>query len=146
MDYQRLKRLLCFLPSAREEGFKLSSRSEKNLKGVHPDLQKVVRRAIKITKQNFTVIEGVRSVERQKELVRLGLSKTMNSRHLTGHAVDIVPYPIPRDWSDYKDSQWTEVYNAMKKASKQLNVELDYGYDWGWDKPHYQLTWDRYPK
>ena len=51
----------------------------------------VVKRAIQITRTDFTVIEGVRTKERQKELLYKGVSKTMNSRHITGHAVDIVP-------------------------------------------------------
>lgn len=75
----------------KESGFVLGERSLKNLWGVHPDLVAVVKRAIQITRTDFAVIEGVRTKERQKELVRKGASKTMNSRHLTGHAVDIVP-------------------------------------------------------
>ena len=71
----------------------LGKRSTDNLKGVHPDLVKVVQRAISITKQDFAVIEGLRSKERQEQLVKEGKSQTTNSRHLTGHAVDIVPWP-----------------------------------------------------
>lgn len=128
-------------------GFKLGSRSKGNLEGVHPDLVKVVELAIKLTKQDFTVIEGKRSLSRQRELVAAGVSETMNSRHLTGHAVDIAPHPIPGDWTKYKASQWGDIARAMKEASEELGVELDWGYDlWGWDKPHYQLDWGKYPK
>lgn len=127
-------------------GYRLGSRSKKNLKGVHPDLVAVVKLAIKKTGQDFTVIEGRRSMTRQRQLVADGFSKTLNSRHLTGHAVDIIPYPIPRDWRKYTKSQWKEIYDSMKEASEELGVDLDFGYEWGWDKPHYQLGWGKYPK
>lgn len=128
-------------------GYKLGKRSLKNLKGVHPDLERVVRRAIQITKQDFTVIEGRRTVARQRELVRKGFSKTMNSRHITGHAVDVVPYPIAHRLS-YPNYKWKRVANAMKQAAHELGVDLDWGADlWkGWDKPHFQLSWRNYPK
>ena len=69
--------------------YKLGQRSLQNLSGVHPDLVSVVKRAIEITKQDFSVIEGVRNIDRQRQLVKSGASTTMNSRHLTGPAVDI---------------------------------------------------------
>lgn len=72
--------------------FRFSQRSLNNLKGVHSDLVKEVRRALEISELDFTVIEGVRTKERQAQLFKQGATKTMNSRHLTGHAVDIVPY------------------------------------------------------
>lgn len=125
--------------------YRLGKRSLSNLEGVHPDLDAVAKLAIKKTKQDFTIIEGLRSKKRQRELVAQGFSKTMNSRHLTGHAIDIVPYPIPRDWRKYKNSQWREIYEAMKQSAEELGVEMDFGYEWGWDKPHYQLDWTHYP-
>ena len=69
--------------------FKLSRRSERALVGVHPDLQAVVRSAIRSSVLDFVVLEGVRTLARQQELVRQGASRTMKSRHLTGHAVDL---------------------------------------------------------
>jgi len=127
--------------------FVLGTRSLNNLQGVHEDLQKVVQRALQLSNQDFTVIEGLRTITRQRELVRGGFSKTMNSRHLTGHAVDIVPYPIPRDWRKYKSTQWKEIASCMKKAAEELDVDLDWGGDWKSfvDKPHYQLDWKTYP-
>lgn len=127
--------------------YKLGKRSMNNLEGVHPDLVKVVKRAIEITSQDFTVIEGVRTIERQRQLVKDGFSKTLRSRHLTGHAVDIVPHPIPRDWRKYTPVQWANIAQAMKAAAEFYNVELDWGGDWKSfvDKPHYQLSWERYP-
>lgn len=76
--------------------FKFSSRSEKNLQGVNPDLVKVTRRALEISEVDFGITEGVRSRYRQKQLVATGKSQTMNSRHLTGHAVDVVAYVAAR--------------------------------------------------
>ncbi|WP_423140165.1 M15 family metallopeptidase, partial [Providencia alcalifaciens] len=71
--------------------FKFSQRSENNLKGVNPDLVKVIRRTLEITPVDFIVIEGLRTQERQKQLFAEKKSQTMHSRHLTGHAVDIIP-------------------------------------------------------
>lgn len=125
--------------------FRLGSRSLKNLEGVHPDLVKVVQRAIQITKQDFAVIEGLRTLERQKELLAKGVSKTLRSRHLTGHAVDIVPWvdgSVSWDWKFY-----TEIRNAMVAAAAELKVGLEWGGNWTTfkDGPHWQLTWGSYP-
>lgn len=125
--------------------YTLGKRSKSNLKGVHPDLVRVVELAIRRTKQDFTIIEGLRTKKRQKELVDNGYSKTMNSRHLTGHAVDIIPYPIPQDWSKYSNRQWGKIAEAMLSAAEELGVDLEWGFaKWGWDKPHYQLSWGSY--
>lgn len=124
--------------------YALGERSWKNLEGVHPDLVSVVERAIKLTEQDFMVIEGLRTVERQKKLLAEGKSKTMNSRHLTGHAVDLCPYPV--DWNDH--NKFKAIADAMKEAADELNVPIEWGGDWkgGWDKPHFQLTHKDYPK
>lgn len=105
---------------------KFSQRSENNLKGVNPDLIKVVRRALEISSVDFSVIEGLRTAERQKELVATGKSKTMNSRHLTGHAVDL--FPVGGDWNDYRC--WLPVLDAMHKAGEELGVKLRFGVTW----------------
>lgn len=127
--------------------YKLGKRSKRNLVGVHPTLVKIVERAITTTKQDFTVIEGRRSHERQKKLFKEGFSKTMNSRHLTGHAVDIIPHPIPADWRKYRHTQWTAIARAMLEAAEHYEVDLEWGFEeWGWDKPHYQLSWQEYPR
>ena len=124
--------------------FKLSRRSINNLKGVHPDLQAVIYKAIQITPIDFTVIEGLRTVERQKKLFESGASKTMRSRHLTGHAVDIAAWVdggIRWDWPLYDT-----LAVAMKQAAKELNIPLEWGGDWTTfkDGPHYQLPWKDY--
>jgi len=124
--------------------YPLGKRSLKNMRGIHPDLYAVVEKAISITDQDFTVIEGLRTRARQKELVRKGFSKTMNSRHITGHAVDIVPYPIAHRLN-YPDYMWDDVADSMLEAARILDVDLEWGYaKWGWDKPHYQLAWRSY--
>ena len=126
--------------------YQLGKRSLQNLSGVHPDLVAVVKRAIEISEQDFTVIEGIRNINRQRELVKAGFSKTMNSRHITGHAVDIVPWPIPSDWGEYQDHQWDAVASSILEAAKEFGVDLEWGYqEWGWDKPHYQLSRKAYP-
>jgi len=122
--------------------FILSNRSLSNLEGVHPDLVGVVKRAICLTSQDFTVIEGMRSLVRQEQLVASGASQTMNSRHLTGHAVDLVPYPVSWDWPLFYP-----IADAMKLAAEELNVDLEWGGDWRTfkDGPHFQLSWSQYP-
>lgn len=123
--------------------YKLSQRSMNNLSGVHPDLVAVVKRAIEITKQDFSVIEGVRGIDRQRQLVAQGKSQTMNSRHLTGHAVDLAPYPLSWDWEYF----WP-IVDAMQQAADELGVDLTSGAYWENfpDGPHHQLSWDSYPK
>lgn len=122
--------------------FILSNRSLSNLEGVHPDLVDVVKRAICLTSQDFTVIEGIRSLARQEQLVASGASQTMNSRHLTGHAVDLVPYPVSWDWPLFYP-----IADAMKLAAEEFNVDLEWGGDWRTfkDGPHFQLSWSQYP-
>ena len=123
--------------------YKLGIRSLQNLSGVHPDLVAVVKRAIQITEVDFTVIEGVRSRERQKQLVAKGASKTMNSRHITGHAVDMVPWPI--DWDDLE--RFEIMANAMKQAAEELDIPIVWGGDWKtfYDGPHFELDRKVYP-
>jgi len=125
--------------------FVLGQRSLKCLEGVHPDLVKVVKRAIEITKQDFSVIEGLRSVARQRQLVAKGASQTMNSRHITGHAVDIVPWvnnTVSWDWKFY-----SEVRSAMMTAAGELGVPIEWGGAWKSlrDGPHWQLPHAQYP-
>lgn len=127
-------------------GFILSRRSLKNLEGVHEDLVKVVRRALEITEVDFTVIEGVRSYEKQAQLLKTGATRTMNSRHLTGHAVDLAAWVNGKiDWTW---SYYCTIAEAMKTAAKELGVSVEWGGDWVTfkDGPHFQLSWKEYPK
>lgn len=122
--------------------YSLSFRSRQRLSGVHPDLVAVVKRAIEITEQDFSVLEGIRGIERQRKLVKEGKSTTMNSRHLTGHAVDLVPYPVSWDWEYFYP-----IADAMKAAAKELDVDVEWGGDWKSfpDGPHFQLSRRTYP-
>lgn len=119
--------------------FKLSKRSLERLQGVHPDLVEVVKLAITLTEVDFGVTEGLRTIDRQRELVAKGASKTMNSRHLTGHAVDLVAYvgsEVRWDWPLYH-----KIADAMKRASNALGVPIVWGGDWKSfkDGPHFEL-------
>lgn len=114
--------------TVKESGFILGERSLKNLEGVNPDLVAVVKRAIQITGMDFTVIEGLRSKERQAELVKKGASKTMNSRHLTGHAVDIVP--VKDGVISWRIDDYYPLAKAMATAADELGVRVRWGGAW----------------
>ena len=125
--------------------FRLGSRSQINLRGINPDLRRVVERAIEITPVDFTVIEGLRTKERQRELVNKGASRTMNSRHLTGHAVDLAAWvdgAISWEWPHYH-----RIAAAMKQAAAELGIRIEWGGDWKSfkDGPHFQLPFKDYP-
>ena len=123
--------------------YKLGTRSLQSLSGVNPDMVAVVKRAIEITEQDFTVIEGIRNVSRQRELYKAGKSTTMNSRHITGHAVDMVPWPV--DWDDLE--RFEVMSEAMKKAAEELDIPIKWGGDWKsfYDAPHFELDRKTYP-
>jgi len=124
----------------------LGQRSLSRLDGVHPDLVRVVKKAAVLSDLDFTVLEGIRSVERQKQLVSQGASKTMNSRHLTGHAVDLAPLisgEVRWDWPLYHT-----LAKVIKAAAADEKVPLQWGGDWRAfkDGPHWELPWAFYPK
>ena len=118
----------------------MNERSIENLDGVHPDLVAVVQKAAE--KCEFLVTDGVRSLERQKTLKKAGKSKTLNSRHLTSHAVDLCDcdgcYDVP---------DMDAIAKAMKTAAIELNIPIEWGGDWKSfvDTPHFQLPWKEYP-
>jgi len=137
----------------------LSARSRTHLQGVHPDLIRVVERAIQLSRQDFTVLEGVRTPRRQRELYAQGRTKpgpkvtwTLNSRHFVnpetgyGHAVDLAPFPI--DWSDL--TKFDAISRAMFDAAKELGIAIRWGADWDRDgkprergesdSPHFELA------
>ena len=111
--------------------FKLSQRSLDRLEGVKPELVDVVKRAIELTTIDFGVTEGLRTEERQKELVAKGASQTMKSKHLTGNAVDLVAYlgsHVSWDCAVYD-----EIADAMKAAAIEKGVRIKWGAAWSVD-------------
>jgi peptidoglycan L-alanyl-D-glutamate endopeptidase CwlK len=131
----------------------LSKSSEAKLKGVHPDLVRVVLRCAKDWKDTqftFGITCGVRTLEEQKVLVKKGASKTLKSRHIPAkngysHAIDVVAFidgKVRWDWPLYD-----KISKAMKAAAKAEKVPIEWGGDWKSfkDGPHYQLPWASYP-
>lgn len=119
--------------------FRLSERSRARLKGVHPALIGVVEAAILKTPVDFMVTEGLRTPTRQAALVRAGASRTLNSRHITGHAVDVaalIDGVVRWDWPLYP-----RIAEAVKAAAKDQGVALVWGGDWPRlrDGPHFEL-------
>ena len=120
--------------------FTLSARSMRNLDGVNADLVRVVHRALELSPLDFVVTEGRRTEKRQRELVAAGASRTMNSRHLTGHAIDVaalVGGQVRWDWPLYK-----QIADAFKQAAQEKGVALVWGGDWRSfkDGPHIELN------
>lgn len=128
--------------------YRFSRRSKERLDTCHPDIQKVFNEAIK--HWDITILEGIRTKERQEELVRTGKSKTLNSRHLDqgdgySHAVDAVPYPI--DWKDRE--RFILFVGKIIGLAKGMGIDLVSGVDWDddgeikdhtfFDAPHFQL-------
>jgi peptidoglycan L-alanyl-D-glutamate endopeptidase CwlK len=117
----------------------LNEKSLNKLAGVNKKLVDVVKRANEITTVDFIVTEGLRTLERQKELVAKGASQTMNSKHLSGRAVDLaalIGVEVRWDWPLY-----AKLADAMKQAAKELNIIIEWGGDWKTfkDGPHFQL-------
>lgn len=114
--------------------YKLGNHSVKELRGVHPDLRKVVHRAIEITEQDFTVHDGLRTKDEQREMVRRRVSRTMKSKHLCqkkdgyGHAVDLVPYINGK--LRWEMEACYVIAEAVKQAAEELGVKIRWGACW----------------
>jgi len=108
--------------------FKLGQNSLKELNGVHPDLVAVVKRAIELSVQDFAVHDGIRTMAEQKVHVASGASQTLDSRHLSGYAVDLVPLINGKlRWA------WQPIYriaDAVRTAARELNIPLRWGGAW----------------
>lgn len=120
--------------------------SERRLAGVHRDLVSVVRSARQVSPFRFEISEGLRTKARQAELVKAGKSQTQNSRHLTGHAVDIVI--LNNDGSaNWSFDRYKSVADVFKKEAARLGVKITWGGDWKTlkDGPHFELDRSAYP-
>ena len=123
----------------------MNPRTVANLVGLHPDLVKLVEQTLIKYPDYFVVTEGLRTLERQKELFKAGATTTLQSRHLTGHAFDVaalVNGEIRWDWPLYK-----RIADAIKSIAQQLDIGIQWGGDWKTfkDGPHFQLDPKRYP-
>ncbi len=124
--------------------FTFSKRSMANLKGVHEDLTKIMVEAITTSPIDFGVSCGLRTKDEQRELVREGKSTTMNSRHLTGHAVDIYAYIDGA--ANWEMPNYKTIADHVKSIARKNDVALEWGGDWESfpDGPHFQLSWGSY--
>jgi hypothetical protein len=123
----------------------LTARCGQRLAGVHPDLVRVVERAAR-DGTKFRVIEGLRTMDRQAELVRAGKSQTMRSRHLTGHAVDLAALDEAGRVT-WARPAYEALASQVKAAAAAEGVPVEWGGDWRsfFDGPHFQLPWASYP-
>ncbi|WCE29974.1 M15 family metallopeptidase [Vibrio sp. SCSIO 43137] len=130
-------------------GWVLSARSEANMIGVHPDLKKVVKRALELSPFDFGITSGKRTKEEQNALFKRGASQldgySKKSRHQSGHAVDFMVYDEDGKgtwgFSYYEQVSW-----AFKQASRELNIPIVWGGDWTSfkDGPHVELDKKEY--
>lgn len=124
--------------------YSFSQRSLERLKGVHPDLVKVMQASISDSPYDFGITEGRRTPERQQQLYKEGKSRTLNSRHLTGHAVDIAVF-IGKDVSwDFR--YYDAVAEHIKKVAESLKIPIVWGGEWRGlvDGPHFELNRKQY--
>lgn len=145
------------------------ARSKSRLVGVHDDLVEVANIALQLCTVPFIITEGLRTLDRQKQLLAAGASKTLKSRHLTGHAIDVAAY-IDIDGDNTKDPneaiRWDwplyfQIAEAFRRAAEQTEVPVEWGGHWRLlnnngpvvegdlakfaDGPHFQLPWRDYP-
>lgn len=122
--------------------YSLGMKSKARLAGVHPDLVRVIGRAITLSAQDFSILEGVRSKERQAELVAKGASQTLNSRHLKGpdgygHASDLGAWlggMVRWEWALYEP-----IAEAMRQAARETGITIRWG--GGWIVLNEHATW-----
>lgn len=125
--------------------FRFGLRSQASLLDVHPDLVKVAFRALELSPVDFMITEGLRSSARQQKLFNQNRSKTLSSRHITGHAIDVAALingKVTWYWEEYET-----IATAFKAAAKELGIDLEWGGDWESfrDGPHFQLSYEKYP-
>lgn len=126
-------------------GFRWSVRSKREMEGIHKDLRAVTDLALQLSPYDFIITDGKRTLAEQRKHVANGASRTMKSRHLTGHAVDFVA--IVNGKVTYKEQYMREIAAAFKAAAKQLGIPIVWGGDWKsfQDTPHIELSKAKYP-
>lgn len=121
----------------------MDARSERNLVGVHPTLTMLIREVVNTFPHEIIVTDGVRTQERQAELFKAGASQTLNSRHLTGHAVDLavkISGQVVWTWHIY-----AQLGAFVKEKAKELGIPIQWGGDWLMrDGPHFELPRNAY--
>lgn len=124
----------------------LAAIDEKRLLGVKPELVRVIRQAVLNTPVRFRVLEGVRTLQRQRHLLAIKATRTLNSRHLTGHAVDIAPM-VNGDQVSWHWPHYYPLAEHIKATAVAFGIDIDWGGDWPnfRDGPHWELSWSRYP-
>ncbi len=123
---------------------RFSTRSFNHLAGVRPELIVLTYHALTLSTVPFQITDGIRTRAEQEKLLAEGKSRTMRSRHLTGHAVDVVAVQdgkVSWDWNLYET-----IAAAWKRASIETGIPIEWGGDWKFrDGPHFQLSWKDYP-
>jgi len=116
-----------------------SEKSKSKLNGVDPRLVQIAVLALQLSPVDFGITEGLRTLERQKQLVKAGASKTLRSKHLEGKAIDVVAYldgEVRWDWPLYE-----KIAKAFKQAADELGYKITWGGNWATfkDGPHFQI-------
>lgn len=133
----------------------LSQRDLSRLQGVHPSLVMVVKKCAEITDIEFIVTEGLRTLDRQKVLLKEGKTTTLNSKHLTGHAVDLAVWfdydkdkVVDANELSWKFEFYKQLADNMKKAAAAVGVAIEWGGDWKSfkDGPHFQIDPNKYKR
>lgn len=120
--------------------FKLSKRSLTALTGIDYSLYSFfLSLEGQECPQDFYVNEGLRTIDRQKELLKQRVTRTLNSKHLIGQAVDLVPCIPTKTYPKDDDPAWKEMINWIRPKAKAFGLNLTYGIDWGWDKGHIEI-------
>lgn len=123
----------------------LSIRSERNLVGVNKTLVSIVKQALQDCECDFTVVDGVRTLKRQQQLIAEGKSKKLNSYHIPnefgGRAVDLYPFYNKKVQVNAPKEYWQYIADAMKSSARDHNAKITWGGDWKTlvDKPHFQI-------
>lgn len=109
------------------------------LVGVDQRLQAVVFRVAFLAERPFLISEGLRTPERQRLLYAQKKTKTLNSKHIIGHAVDCYPTDTAYSKIAQRRDEFTWLVDLARVVSHEMRIPMTFGYDWGWDAPHWEL-------